>query len=239
MTPKQGEDITAQYLLSVLQSTIIRNWITVYLQVVRRLKLEIGFEVTGAFRGPIIGVSNAVSGTKDEVTFFKDSQRQYLHYWHTKENRAACKPRNSQFSLALFHFAPVDDRTDTRLMFPSQADLELIREYRSYINQDHAATVWPLCLEMSPYQDSVRLFVVQEREAHSPRSIARVNQQVVRVYSNMKRRAGTRWYGPIKEVLENNGYNYLATTFSYRHGFRVTVDDLRPFEFTIGLYRGT
>lgn len=228
---RDAETISAERLLKALNCDGVKISIKTCLTFTRLRQKEAYFVVSIAGRGPIIGVSLISTGTRTELQVYRDVRKEITDYWNIETNEKARKPANSQFDLAFIHTAPVDNRENHkgRIMLPSREDLELLKSMRHWVKQDHQVDTFPLCIEIRPYRDRTRAFIVQENGSHTVRSIAACRRAIGQ--------AAKRHRQPVIKMMAHYGFDLIYVELS-RNLFKLNIETLKPFEYEIGRYMG-
>jgi len=228
---KPGEKITADFLLQCMNAPPVLEMTRFCLQFTRKFNRESGFEVISAIRGPIIGISNPVVGKKRGLVFPDDIVRDLFMFWHIPEKRIAGRPRVSLMPLLTIHAVPVEPK-ELLMFLPSREDLSGVLRYdRNRAHKDHDIALRSLCIELRPYPDQTRFFVVQEVKPHSNATINVTISAASRAKTQRKHRAAI-----VASMLEHH-FNLRYGVFG-RSGFGITSKALEPYEFLIELYKG-
>lgn len=228
---KPGEKITADFLAQCLNAPPVLEMTRFCLHFTRQFNRESGFEVIAAMRGPIIGISNPVAGKKRGLVFPDDIVRDLFMFWHIPEQRIAGRPRVSLMPLVTIHAAPVEPK-ELLMFLPSREDLNGVLRYdRNRAHKDHDIALRSLCIELRPYPDRTRFFVVQEVKPHSNATINAAIAAAARAKTRRRHRAA------IVATMFAHNFNLRYGVFG-RSGFDITPSELEPFEFSIELYKG-
>ncbi len=228
---KPGKSITADFLLQCLNASPVLEMTRFCLQFTRKFNRESGFEVISAIRGPIIGISNPVAGKKRGLIFPDDIVRDLFMFWHIPEKRIAGRPRVSLMPLITIHAVPVEPK-ELLMFLPSREDLNGVLRYdRNRAHKDHDIALRSLCIELRPYPDRTRFFVVQEVKPHSNATINAAIAAASRAKTQRRHRTA------IVASMSEHNFN-LRYGFFGRSGFLVTPDELESYQFSIKNYRG-